>query len=159
MTQGSRDLAFHNRPVLDTPPAVGAGQVVGDAANWARDLVNEPPNYLTPKEMARRVVERAEAVGLKTQVFGEAEMAELGMGSFLGIARGSDEEGQFIVLEHIPQGYDLASLPTVALVGKAITFDTGGISIKPAAGMDEMKYDMCGAASVFGAIDQRVRRP
>jgi leucyl aminopeptidase len=131
---------------------VAAGQAVGEAANWARDLVNEPPNYLTPKEMARRVVEQAEAVGLKTQVFGEAEMAELGMGSFLGIARGSDEEAQFIVLEHIPQGYDLASLPTVALVGKAITFDTGGISIKPAENMWKMKDDMGGGAATAAAL-------
>ncbi len=131
---------------------VVAGQIVGEAANWARDLVNEPPNYLTPKEMARRVVERAEAVGLKTQVLGEVEMVELGMGSFLGIARGSDEEAQFIVLEHIPQGYDLASLPTVALVGKAITFDTGGISIKPSENMWKMKNDMGGGAATAAAL-------
>jgi leucyl aminopeptidase len=131
---------------------VAAGQIVAEAANWARDLVNEPPNYLTPKELARRVVERAEAVGLKTQVLGEAEMAELGMGSLLGIARGSDEEAQFIVLEHIPQGHDLASLPTVALVGKAITFDTGGISIKPAENMWKMKSDMGGGAATAAAL-------
>ena len=131
---------------------VAAGQIVGEAANWARDLVNEPPNYLTPKEMARRVVQQAEAAGLKAQVLGEAEMAELGMGSFLGIARGSDEEGQFIVLEHIPQGHELASLPTVALVGKAITFDTGGISIKPAENMWKMKNDMGGGAATAAAL-------
>ncbi len=131
---------------------VAAGQAVGEAANWARDLVNEPANYLTPRELARRVVEQAEAVGLKVQVLGEQEMAELGMGSFLGIARGSDEEAQFIVLEHIPQGYDLASLPTVALVGKAITFDTGGISIKPAENMWKMKDDMGGGAATAAAL-------
>lgn len=131
---------------------VAAGQVVGEAANWARDLVNEPPNYLTPSELARRVVERAEAAGLKAQVLGEAEMAELGMGSLLGIARGSDEEAQFIILEHIPQGHDLAALPTVALVGKAITFDTGGISIKPAENMWKMKGDMGGGAATAAAL-------
>lgn len=131
---------------------MAAGQVVGEAANWARDLVNEPPNYLTPSEMARRVVQRAEAAGLKAQVLGEAEMAELGMGSLLGIARGSDEEAQLIVLEHIPQGVDPASLSTVALVGKAITFDTGGISIKPAENMWKMKGDMGGGAATAAAL-------
>ncbi len=131
---------------------VAAGQVVGEAANWARDLINEPPNYLTPTEMARRVVQRAEAVGLKAQVLGEAEMAELGMGSLLGISRGSDEEAQFIILEHIPQGVDPASLSTVALVGKAITFDTGGISIKPAENMWKMKGDMGGGAATAAAL-------
>jgi leucyl aminopeptidase len=131
---------------------VAAGQVVGEAANWARDLVNEPPNYLTPKEMARRVVQQAETAGLRAQVLGEAEMAELGMGSFLGIARGSDEEAQFIVLEHIPQGHELESLPTVALVGKAITFDTGGISIKPSENMWKMKNDMGGGAATAAAM-------
>jgi leucyl aminopeptidase len=131
---------------------VRAGQIVGEAANWARDLVNEPANYLTPKELARRVVERAAAVGLKAQVLGEQAMAELGMGSLLGIARGSDEEAQFIVLEHIPQGHDLASVPTVALVGKAITFDTGGISIKPSENMWKMKDDMGGGAATAAAM-------
>lgn len=131
---------------------VAAGQVVGEAANWARDLVNEPANYLTPKELARRVLEQGEAAGLQVQVLGEAEMAELGMGSFLGIARGSDEEGQFIILEHTPAGHDPASLPTVVLVGKAITFDTGGISIKPAENMWRMKDDMGGGAATAAAL-------
>ncbi len=129
-----------------------AGQAVGEAANWARDLVNEPPNYLTPKELARRVREQGEAAGLQVQVLGEAEMAELGMGSFLGIARGSDEEAQFVVMEHLPAGHDPASLPTVVLVGKAITFDTGGISIKPAENMWKMKNDMGGGAATAAAL-------
>lgn len=128
------------------------GQALGEAANWARDLVNEPANYLTPKELARRVREQGEAAGLQVQVLGEAEAAELGMGSFLGIARGSDEEGQFIVLEHLPAGHDPASLPTVVLVGKAITFDTGGISIKPSENMWKMKDDMGGGAATAAAL-------
>lgn len=131
---------------------VAIGQAVGEASNWARDLVNEPPNYLTPRELARRVVERAAAVGLKAQVLGEAEMAELGMGSLLGIARGSDEEAQFVVLEHLPQGVAPEGLPTVVLVGKAITFDTGGISIKPAENMWKMKDDMSGGAATAAAL-------
>ena len=128
------------------------GQAVGDNANWARDLVNEPANYLTPSEMARRVREQAEKAGLKVQVLGEAEMAELGAGSYLGIAQGSDEEAQFIVLEHIPSGVDLDSVPTVVFVGKAITFDTGGISLKPGESMWKMKDDMGGGAAAAGAL-------
>lgn len=128
------------------------GQIIAEHTNWARDLVNEPANYLTPRELARRISERAATVGLHVQVLGEAEMAELGAGSFLGIARGSDEEGQFIVLEHAPADYNTASLPTVALVGKGITFDTGGISIKPSENMWKMKDDMGGAAATAAAL-------
>ena len=129
-----------------------AGQAVGEEANWARDLVNEPANYLTPRKLAQRIRERGEAAGLKVEVLGEKEMAELGAGSFLGIAQGSTEEGQFIVLEHVPQGVDVAALPTVVLVGKAITFDSGGISIKPAEGMWRMKDDMGGGAATAAAL-------
>ncbi len=129
-----------------------AGQVVGEQANWARDLVNEPANYLPPRELARRIRERADAVGLKVDVLGEKQMAELGAGSFLGIAQGSAEEGQFIILEHIPQGVDVTAVPTVVLVGKAITFDSGGISIKPSEGMWRMKDDMGGGAATAAAL-------
>ncbi|MCB0254146.1 MAG: leucyl aminopeptidase [Anaerolineae bacterium] len=128
------------------------GQAVGDNANWARDLVNEPANYLTPSELARRVREQAERAGLQVAVLGEAEMAELGAGSYLGIAQGSDEEAQFIVLEHQPKGVDLANVPTVVFVGKAITFDTGGISLKPNLNMWKMKDDMGGGAATAGAL-------
>ncbi len=128
------------------------GQVLGETANWARDLINEPANYLPPRELARRVREQAEQVGLRCQVLNEEEMAALGAGSFLAIARGSEEEAQFIVLEHIPQGANPADLPTVVLVGKAITFDTGGISIKPAEDMWKMKDDMGGGAATAAAL-------
>lgn len=131
---------------------VATGRVVGEVTNWARDLVNEPANYLPPRELARRISERGQQVGLSCQVLGEQEMAELGAGSFLAIAKGSDEEAQFIVLEHTPKGYDAASLPTVVLVGKAITFDTGGISIKPAEDMWRMKDDMSGGAATAAAL-------
>ncbi|MER2600311.1 MAG: leucyl aminopeptidase [Caldilineales bacterium] len=126
------------------------GAVTGAATNWARDLVNEPANYLTPRELARRVQAEAEAAGVAVQVLDEAAMAKLGAGSFLGIARGSDEEAQFIVLDYAPAGAD--ELPTVALVGKGITFDTGGISIKPTENMWKMKDDMGGAAAVAAAV-------
>jgi leucyl aminopeptidase len=128
------------------------GRVLGESANWARDLINEPANYLPPHELARRIRERSEQAGLKCRVLGEQEMAELGATSFLAIAKGSDEEGQFIILEHTPQGYDVAALPTVVLVGKAITFDTGGISIKPAEDMWKMKDDMGGGAATAAAL-------
>ena len=136
----------------DVRAGVTVGQAVGENANWARDQVNEPANYLTPRELARRVREQAERVGLQVQVLDEAEMAELGAGSFLGIARGSDEEGQFIVLEHYPKDVDPASLPTIVFVGKAITFDTGGISLKPGENMWKMKDDMGGGAATAGAL-------
>lgn len=131
---------------------VAVGQALGDNANWARDLINEPANYLSPRELARRIRERAGGVGLSCQVLDEQAMAELGAGSFLAIAKGSDEEGQFVILEHTPQGYDGATLPTVVLVGKAITFDTGGISIKPAEEMWKMKDDMGGGAATASAL-------
>lgn len=136
----------------DVRAGAAVGQAVGENANWTRDLVNEPANYLTPRELARRVRERAESVGLTVQVLGEAELAELGAGSFLGIARGSDEEGQFIVLEHSPKDVDPATLPTVVFVGKAVTFDTGGISLKPGENMWKMKDDMGGGAATAGAL-------
>lgn len=151
--------------VLEANPAqleavrsgVAIGQVLGETANWARDLINEPANYLTPRELARRVREQAEQVGLACQVMGEEEMAALGAGSFLAIARGSEEEAQFIVLEHRPQGVDPAGLPTVVLVGKAITFDTGGISLKPGEDMWKMKDDMGGGAAVAAALTAAAR--
>lgn len=127
-----------------------AGQVMGEASNWARDLVNEPSNFLTPRELARRIREQAEVAGLHCQILGEEDMRQLGAGSFLGIAQGSEEEGQFIILEHKPAGHE--ALPTIVLVGKAITFDTGGISLKPGEHMWKMKDDMGGGAATAAAL-------
>ncbi|MEA3334727.1 MAG: leucyl aminopeptidase [Chloroflexota bacterium] len=128
------------------------GQVYGEATNWARDLANEPSNFLTPGELSRRVSERGQQAGLRVEVLGEAEMAEMGAGSFLGIAQGSDQEGQFIVLEHLPKGRNAGDLTTVVLVGKAITFDTGGISLKPKTNMWKMKNDMGGGGATAAAL-------
>ncbi|HUR15918.1 MAG TPA: leucyl aminopeptidase [Candidatus Limnocylindrales bacterium] len=130
----------------DNDEAVARGQAVGDAVNWARTLANEPGNHMTPKHVAEEARQLASQTGLEVQVIGEDEARSLGMGSFLSVARGSDEEAQVVVLRHRgrdAEGYDLA------LVGKGITFDSGGISLKDPTDMHLMKYDMSGAAAVL----------
>ena len=129
--------------------AVARGQILAEAANFARDLGNEPPNVLTPTEFAERARKMAQEVGLECEIFGPERMRELGMGALLGVAQGSAQEPRFIILRH--RG-GAASEPSLALVGKGITFDTGGISLKPGADMDAMKMDMCGGAAVIGAM-------
>jgi leucyl aminopeptidase len=113
---------------------------------FARELGNLPPNYATPTRLGEEAQKLAKAHGFQVEVMGPKEVARLGMGSFLGVAKGSAEPLRFIVLRY--DGAGRSEAPTV-LVGKGITFDTGGISIKPSAEMDEMKYDMGGAASVL----------
>jgi leucyl aminopeptidase len=128
--------------------AVERGVILAEATNFARDLGNEPPNVLTPTEFAERARTMAQQVGLDCEIFGPERMRELGMGALLGVAQGSAEEPRFIILRYRGGGAE----PGMALVGKGITFDTGGISIKPAADMDAMKMDMCGGAAVIGAM-------
>ena len=122
---------------------------LGDAVSFARDLVSEPPNILYPEEFARRV-KQLEALGLEVEVLGEAEMTELGMGSLLGVGQGSVRESQLAVL--VWRGAEDPNAAPIAFVGKGVCFDTGGISIKPAQGMEEMKTDMGGAAAVAGVM-------
>jgi leucyl aminopeptidase len=129
--------------------ALQKGQVLAEATNFARDLINEPPNVLTPTELAHRATAMAEQAGLAYEVFDEAKIKELGMGGLLGVTQGSAQPPQFIILRY--QG-NPQSEKALALVGKGITFDTGGISLKPPADMDEMKGDMGGAAAVIGAM-------
>ena len=129
--------------------AVERGCILAKAANFARDLGNEPPNVLTPREFARRAVTMADEYGLECEVFDEQRLDELGMGALLGVARGSDEPPRLIILRY--RGAP-ADAPGLGLVGKGITFDSGGISIKPAEHMDLMKMDMCGGAAVIGAM-------
>lgn len=129
--------------------AVERGRILAEATNFARDLGNEPPNVLTPTELAERARRMAEQVGLACEIFGPDKMRELGMGALLGVAQGSAEEPRFIILRH--RG-GAANEPGPAFVGKGITFDTGGISLKPGADMDAMKMDMCGGAAVIGAM-------
>src|SRR6266852_1278432 len=114
-----------------------------------RDLGNAPANLITPARLAERAEEIAKAVGIKATVYGRKDIERMKMGGLLAVNRGSDEEPRFIVLEYTPR----KARKHVALVGKGITFDSGGISIKPAEKMEEMKFDMCGAAAVIGTIE------
>ena len=130
--------------------AVERGQILGESSNLARAFANEPSNVLTPKVFAERAGELARAAGVAVEILDEKEIARLGMGLLLGVARGSVEPPRVIVLRHDPPGAPAA--PVLGLVGKGITFDTGGISIKPADGMERMKDDMAGGAAVICAM-------
>ncbi|HEX2202259.1 MAG TPA: leucyl aminopeptidase [Longimicrobium sp.] len=125
------------------------GEVVARAENFARTLGNLPGNVLTPTRMAEEAEVIAAEHGMALTVLGPAEMEAEGMGALLAVARGSDEEPRFIVLEH--RGGGEGGKPLV-IVGKGLTFDAGGISIKPASGMEEMKFDMCGGAATLAAM-------
>jgi leucyl aminopeptidase len=133
---------------------VECGRIIGEAVNLARELSNEPSSTLTPSEMAERARETATRFGLDIDVLDEARMKELGMGALLGVARGSDEPAKLIVLRYLPEEAEPMGndAETIAIVGKGITFDSGGISIKPAEGMEKMKYDMSGAAATLAAM-------
>jgi leucyl aminopeptidase len=129
--------------------AVARGQAIAEGMRLAKDLGNLPGNVCTPAYLAEQARELARLHGLDVQVLERRDMEKLGMGSLLSVAKGSEEPPKFIVLQH--RGAGKKDRPVV-LVGKGITFDSGGISIKPAAEMDEMKYDMCGAASVLATL-------
>lgn len=128
------------------------GQIIGESVNFSRDLANEPGAYMTPTIMAERAREIANEFGLSIDVLDEARMEQEGMGSLLSVARGSDEPGKLIVLKYTPPNAVEESEGLLAFVGKGITFDSGGISIKPGENMELMKYDMSGGASVMGAM-------
>ena len=137
----------------DTKPlesAMHAGRVVAESQNFTRDLVNEPSNRMTPTILAERAKKMAADVGLRCEVHGADEIRQLKMGAFWGVAQGSDEPPALIVLRYEPEG--AAKDVHLGLVGKGVTFDTGGISIKPADGMEKMKYDMAGAATMIGVM-------
>ena len=125
------------------------GLAIATGVTLAKDLGNLPPNICTPTYLGEQAKKLAKTYGFKVDVLEEAEIRKLGMGSFLGVAQGSIEPPRLIVLQH---NKGKKGQKPVALVGKGITFDTGGISLKPGADMDEMKYDMCGAASVLGTF-------
>ena len=130
--------------------AVERGGILGESCNLSRDLCNEPSNVLTPSVFADRAAKICQAVGLDVQILDEDEIARLGMGLLLGVSRGSAEPPRVIVLRHDPPG--APATPVLGLVGKGVTFDTGGISIKPADGMERMKDDMAGGAAVVCAM-------
>jgi leucyl aminopeptidase len=130
--------------------AANEAQIIGESQNFTRDLVNEPSNRMTPTILADRAKKMCAEVGLKCEVFGADKIKEMKMGAFWSVAQGSDEPPALIVMKYEPAG--APEKPVLGLVGKGITFDTGGISIKPADGMEKMKYDMAGGATMIGAM-------
>jgi leucyl aminopeptidase len=145
-------------PLNDTSPesaprieaALKRGRLLGECSNLARELANEPGNSLTPREFATRAADIASSGGAAVEILDERQIEALGMGLLLGVARGSSEPPRLITFRHDPPGAPPG--PVLGLVGKGITFDTGGISIKPADGMERMKDDMAGGAAVACAM-------
>jgi leucyl aminopeptidase len=133
--------------------AAERGRIIADGVNFARDLANEPGLTMTPTILAERAAEVAEKFGLEIDVLDEARMEAEGMGALLCVSRGSEEPAKMIVLKYTPEGYEhKEGDELLTFVGKGLTFDSGGISIKPAENMELMKYDMCGGAAVIGAM-------
>ncbi|HEV2275945.1 MAG TPA: leucyl aminopeptidase [Acidobacteriaceae bacterium] len=126
------------------------GSILGQAQNFARSLINEPGNRLTPTVLGERAAEMCRQYGLKCEVYGADKLKELKMGAFWSVSQGSAQPPALIVMTYEPAG--APAKPVLGLVGKGITFDTGGISIKPADGMEKMKYDMAGGAAMIGAM-------
>lgn len=138
-----------NQRLKEIRKGLHLGQILGEATNLARDLGNYPSNYVTPTRLAEIAQGIADEMGFQCEVLEKSQMEALGMGALLGVARGSQEPPKLIILKY--QGEASDSRP-IALVGKTITFDSGGISIKPSEKMEQMKYDMMGGASVMCAI-------
>ena len=136
-------------------PAIAVAETLAEATNFARTLGFEPGNVMTPTELASRAEAMAAREGLGFVALGEDEIKRMGMGALLAVSRGSQEPARLIVMRHEPA--DAPQDELLALVGKGITFDSGGISIKPAERMDEMKYDMGGGAAVIGAMQAIAR--
>jgi len=132
-----------------TQQGLDRGVAVANAVAWARDLVNEPAGAMTPTQLAEEARRAAEEGGLDFEVLDEVEIANQGLGGLLGVSLGSDQPPRLVKLTYTPATKPTA---TVALVGKGITFDSGGLSLKPAEGMETMKTDMSGAAAVIGAM-------
>jgi len=143
-------LASGNSDQAVLEKVANEAQVIGESQNFTRDLVNEPSNRMTPTILADRAKKMCGEVGLKCEVYGSDKIKELKMGAFWSVAQGSDEPPALIVMKYEPAG--APEKPVLGLVGKGITFDTGGISIKPADGMEKMKYDMAGGATMIGAM-------
>ena len=130
--------------------AAGRGSVIASARNLARDLVNLPGNLLSAEDIADAARKSARKSGFKVTVFNKEEIEKLGMGGLMAVNKGSHNPPTFTILDYTPDGEPDA---TIALVGKGVTFDSGGISLKPASRMDEMKSDMAGAAAVIGTVE------
>ena len=138
-----------------TRAAFERGRILGEAQNFTRELVNEPANIMTPTLLADRARAMAAEVGLECEVLDESRMRQLGMGSLLGVSQGSAEPPALIIVRYKPPQSEKTPPKTsdhLGLVGKGVTFDTGGVSITPADGMEKMKYDMAGGAAMLGAM-------
>src|SRR5271156_6659715 len=127
------------------------GRIIAEAQNFARDLINEPSNKLTPKILAEKAEAMAKQAGLAVEILDERKIADLKMGALLSVAQGGPEPPRMIVVTYTPANVKPGA-PVIGLIGKAVTFDTGGISIKPAEGMEKMKYDMAGGATMLGVM-------
>ena len=145
-------LCIDGAKAADLKNGLARGQIIGESMNFTRDLANEPPNILHPTEMAKRAQAMAKEVGLKCEILDEATMTKLGMGSLMSVSIGSDQPAKMIIVKYTPAKSTAKKGELLALVGKGITFDTGGISIKPAENMDAMKYDMSGGGTVLGTM-------
>jgi leucyl aminopeptidase len=167
-TAGEQAFAFEGSALLVGQPirdaaskAVGRGRIIGEYCNLARRMINEPANTLTPSTFADRLTRIARDRGLTAEILEQADLERLGMNMLLGVGRGSSEPPKMVVMRYEPQG--AATSPVIGLVGKGITFDSGGISLKPALDMAKMKDDMSGGAVVacamaaLAALDIRVR--
>ena len=143
-----KDLVILTGP--DAAAAASTGGATGESINAARALINEPGNFLTPRILAEKAQHLASVPGVAAEVLDERAIEKLGMGMLLGVARGSAEPPRLLVLRYLPAGAPAGS--TLGLVGKGVTFDTGGISLKPADGMERMKDDMAGGATVVAAL-------
>src|SRR5438477_13134126 len=127
------------------------GRIIAEAQNFTRDLVNEPSNKLTPRILAEKAEAMAKEAGLAAEILDEKKIADLKMGALLSVAQGGPEPPRVMVVTYTPAN-PKPGAPVIGLVGKAVTFDTGGISIKPADGMEKMKYDMAGGATMLGVM-------
>jgi leucyl aminopeptidase len=152
-SRDNRQFFFKEATVLTGPDgtaAVAVGRAMGESINAARVLINEPGNYLTPRILADKAVALAAVPGITAEVLDERKLEELGMGMLLGVARGSIEPPRLLVLRYEPADAPKGTL--LGLVGKGVTFDSGGLSLKPADGMERMKDDMAGGATVVAAL-------
>jgi leucyl aminopeptidase len=143
------EVVIKAAPSPSAEQALVAGENSATSVIFARDIANEPANFLTPTELANRAAQMAKEEGLECKVLGPKECAELKMGLLLAVAQGSREEARFVHLTYKPKGSPAAK---IALVGKGVTFDSGGLSLKPPKSMIGMQYDMSGSAAVFGAM-------
>src|SRR5215467_11526351 len=142
---------FPESEIRAAEKGLAAGKVIAESQNFTRDLVNEPSNKLTPRILAEKAEAMAKEAGLAVEIFDEKKIADLKMGALLSVAQGSAEPPRFITVTYTPAN-PKPGAPVIGLIGKAVTFDTGGVSIKPADGMEKMKYDMAGGATMLGVM-------